>query len=467
MQQILDDTSVPLPLEETVAVLTAGERTHWAQIRRKHFNRGVNKVSLDAIEKAAFFVTLDDFSYEFDMSTPSKLDNYGKALLHGKGYDRWFDKSFTLCVGENGRIGFNAEHTWQGCCLSPILFKICINEILRKWQNNCPAMGLDINGSFLRTLLFADDQCCVPNCTGNYKSSDRKVHIFKSPKDKDLREKWLRSIHRENFQISDHSVVCHLHFVETDILHTKPKLKPNAIPSIFPNAPSEQVQALIEQYRQNPCLYAVRSAAYQNRHARQAALETIHANITALRPSVTMAEIKTKFQALRSTFSAEHKKYQSSVGLILFFFLYSPSFRLQLVVFLHLSIFIGRADAPIMAHCLEYLITDELENRFDDDGNTVGKPEVTPPAPVKLNWDLKEVKEAIDTSLKVANDLISDLGLRIFYVIKLHDIMTFFKDEEKLISKGENAVESGHVTSLISDADLHLIRGKVHAIRGL
>nr|CAI5840088.1 unnamed protein product [Callosobruchus analis] len=49
------------------------------------------------------------------------------------------------------------------------------------------------------------------------------------------------------------------------------------------------------------------------------------------------------------------------------------------------------------------------------------------------------------------------------YVIKLHDIMMFFKDEEKLISKGENAVESGHVTSLISDADLHLIRGKVHA----
>nr|CAI5840195.1 unnamed protein product [Callosobruchus analis] len=99
------------------------------------------------------------------------------------------------------------------------------------------------------------NKCCVPNCTGNYRSSGRNVHIFKFPKDKDLREKWLRSIHRENFQISDHSVVCHLHFVETDILHTtsevdwktgktltvklkKPKLKPNAIPSIFPNAPS-------------------------------------------------------------------------------------------------------------------------------------------------------------------------------------------------------------------------------------
>nr|CAI5852018.1 unnamed protein product [Callosobruchus analis] len=46
------------------------------------------------------------------------------------------------------------------------------------------------------------------------------------------------------------------------------------------------------------------------------------------------------------------------------------------------------------------------------------------------------------------------------YVIKLHDIMMFFKDEEKLIGKGENAVESGHVTSLISDADLHLLEEK-------
>jgi hypothetical protein len=35
---------------------------------------------------------------------PSKLDHYGQILLHGKGYDRWFDKSFTLCIGSNGRV---------------------------------------------------------------------------------------------------------------------------------------------------------------------------------------------------------------------------------------------------------------------------------------------------------------------------------------------------------------------------
>nr|CAH7742419.1 unnamed protein product [Callosobruchus chinensis] len=99
------------------------------------------------------------------------------------------------------------------------------------------------------------NKCCVPSCTGNYLSNGSKVHIFKFPKDQDFREKWLQAIHRENFQISEHSVVCHLHFVETDILHktsevdcktgktltvnlNKPKLKPNVIPSIFPSAPS-------------------------------------------------------------------------------------------------------------------------------------------------------------------------------------------------------------------------------------
>lgn len=49
----------------------------------------------------------------------------------------------------------------QGCCLSPTLFKIYINGILREWQNKCRKMGLDINGDFLHTLLFADDQILI------------------------------------------------------------------------------------------------------------------------------------------------------------------------------------------------------------------------------------------------------------------------------------------------------------------
>ncbi|XP_018327193.1 carnitine O-palmitoyltransferase 1, liver isoform isoform X2 [Agrilus planipennis] len=112
MQQILNDETEPQKGEEKLAALTASERTSWANARRHFFSRGINKQSLDLIEKAAFVVALDDEDYVYDPKDPSKLDKYGKTLLHGKGYDRWFDKSFTLCIGKNGRIGFNAEHSW-------------------------------------------------------------------------------------------------------------------------------------------------------------------------------------------------------------------------------------------------------------------------------------------------------------------------------------------------------------------
>lgn len=66
MQAILDNKTEPLPGEERLAALTAGERTHWANTRQEFFFKGTNRVSLDAIEKAAFIVSLDDEPYEFD-----------------------------------------------------------------------------------------------------------------------------------------------------------------------------------------------------------------------------------------------------------------------------------------------------------------------------------------------------------------------------------------------------------------
>ena len=43
---------------------------------------------------------------------PSELSRFGRLMLHGKGNDRWFDKSFSLIVGTNGRLGGNLEHSW-------------------------------------------------------------------------------------------------------------------------------------------------------------------------------------------------------------------------------------------------------------------------------------------------------------------------------------------------------------------
>uniref|UniRef100_A0A674HAM9 Carnitine O-palmitoyltransferase 1, muscle isoform n=1 Tax=Taeniopygia guttata TaxID=59729 RepID=A0A674HAM9_TAEGU len=111
-QRILEDPSPPQPGEERLAALTAGERVPWAEARARFFSRGPNKVALDAIERAAFFLALDEDEHGQEPERPGCMDAYAKSLLHGRCYDRWFDKSFTLVVYKNGKVGANAEHSW-------------------------------------------------------------------------------------------------------------------------------------------------------------------------------------------------------------------------------------------------------------------------------------------------------------------------------------------------------------------
>ncbi len=66
IQKILDDNSIPADGEEHLAALTAGDRVPWAKTRLEYFTKGVNKTSLDAIERAAFIVALDEDPQEFD-----------------------------------------------------------------------------------------------------------------------------------------------------------------------------------------------------------------------------------------------------------------------------------------------------------------------------------------------------------------------------------------------------------------
>ena len=40
--------------EDCIAILTAAERSVWAETRTKHFSSGINKDSLDIIEKVWF-----------------------------------------------------------------------------------------------------------------------------------------------------------------------------------------------------------------------------------------------------------------------------------------------------------------------------------------------------------------------------------------------------------------------------
>uniref|UniRef100_A0A2K5C0N1 Carnitine palmitoyltransferase 1A n=1 Tax=Aotus nancymaae TaxID=37293 RepID=A0A2K5C0N1_AOTNA len=114
MQRILDDTSEPQPGEARLAALTAGDRVPWARCRQAYFGRGKNKQSLDAVEKAAFFVTLDETEQGYRREDPdTSMDSYAKSLLHGRCYDR--GSPLTGALWE-GILGLQMGYAEDGHC---------------------------------------------------------------------------------------------------------------------------------------------------------------------------------------------------------------------------------------------------------------------------------------------------------------------------------------------------------------
>lgn len=53
--------------------------------------------------------------------------------------------------------------------------------------------------------------------------------------------------------------------------------------------------------------------------------------------------------------------------------------------------------------------------RYDAHGNAIGKPEIIPATPVRLQWEIKyDCKKSIEKSLVAAQKLIDDIDLRIY-----------------------------------------------------
>lgn len=113
LEKIVNDPEGPKNGEDLIPSLTTLDRTSWAKIReQKLLKDPINRQSLKIIESAALVLVLEDDNFEFDQNDPSKLDRFGQLLLHGKGNDRWYDKSLSLIVSKSGRCGFNVEHAF-------------------------------------------------------------------------------------------------------------------------------------------------------------------------------------------------------------------------------------------------------------------------------------------------------------------------------------------------------------------
>ncbi|CAF2342078.1 unnamed protein product [Rotaria sp. Silwood2] len=128
LDAIVRDTTSPDYGEKYLGALTAGERTLWAEARQTYFSTGVNRSSLEAIEKAAFVLILDDEEYDIGVEMTEKFDAYAHSILHGKAYNRWFDKSLNFIISKNAVVGINVEHSWADAPVSVQLYEYMIAE---------------------------------------------------------------------------------------------------------------------------------------------------------------------------------------------------------------------------------------------------------------------------------------------------------------------------------------------------
>ncbi|XP_064462616.1 uncharacterized protein LOC135373324 [Ornithodoros turicata] len=96
--------------------------------------------------------------------------------------------------------------------------------------------------------------CFVTGCTSGYRSAKEKRALFSVPKDSGLFVQWQRNIPRKDKELEANSVVCELHFDErfidrhyagrvvingevVQMGRERLRLKPDAVPTIFPNCP--------------------------------------------------------------------------------------------------------------------------------------------------------------------------------------------------------------------------------------
>lgn len=54
------------------------------------------------------------------------MDRWAHNLLHGKAYDRWFDKSFNIIVSKDARVGINTEHSWGDAAVTAHVMEYCL-----------------------------------------------------------------------------------------------------------------------------------------------------------------------------------------------------------------------------------------------------------------------------------------------------------------------------------------------------
>eukprot|EP00051_Salpingoeca_urceolata_P031694 m.12581 g.12581 ORF g.12581 m.12581 type:complete len:802 (+) comp4301_c0_seq1:209-2614(+) len=178
------------PVEAQLPAMTAASRTEWASFRNEYLSRGINRASLEAVERAAFLVVLDDAEPEHPGNHGlDEEDELCKLLIHGSGVNRWFDKSFSCIAFKNGRLGGNVEHSWADAPVAAHLwefvmaneFKIGYDDITKR-NKAFPAL---VRTKFKPPLRLKWDFCdealeVIEDCVTDVKAhiADLDLHVI-------------------------------------------------------------------------------------------------------------------------------------------------------------------------------------------------------------------------------------------------------------------------------------------------
>ena len=152
-----------------LAAMTAATRTIWAEVREDNFSEGINKASLDEIEKSLFLVVLDT-------NAPTSWRERGSLIMHGNGGNRWFDKSVSLIVFENGHAGLNAEHSWADAPVVAHMWEHCLcHEIERNGK-----FSYEESGHASKQLTVGKKDDIIPTASLISKVRALKFHLNKN-----------------------------------------------------------------------------------------------------------------------------------------------------------------------------------------------------------------------------------------------------------------------------------------------
>ncbi|XP_044513580.1 carnitine O-palmitoyltransferase 2, mitochondrial-like [Gracilinanus agilis] len=157
--------------EYPLGYLTTENRNTWAAVREQLLKAG-NEESIYKIDSAIFCLCLDSFRIQ-------ESSHLSHSMLHGYGYNRWFDKSFSLIVAANGDAGINFEHSW-GDGIAVVRF---LNEL---YQNSTKHPAIEprstaavLSPTNVEKLAFHLNDSIQTAVTIARKNFDKKRHDLK------------------------------------------------------------------------------------------------------------------------------------------------------------------------------------------------------------------------------------------------------------------------------------------------